>query len=311
MRRFEIKGEYVDKIPVYGWDEVDNPKGVVQFIHGFNEHHERFIDLAKVFNEQGYLVYMNEHYEHGAAKVREISETTFFDGKKPRNKYVDGAKTMFDWIKEQHPNLKHIAYGYSYGAILTRYLVQEKLAKYDAVVLIGAMHFKNLTKVKVARNMAKVLTLTGPESPSKMFDSQLFGGIKKALKAVVPETRHYMEALTRDKQQLKKFMRDESLRRRTSVSTFHMYTQFIIDTDKKSKLKKFDKDTKLLLLSGSHDPVTEMGETTIHLHDIYRNFGVKNVKYKIYFEARHELHSELNKEEIFEDIFSWLDENLR
>ncbi len=47
------------------WDTVKNPVGVVQIIHGMDEHIRRYDRFAKYLNKNGYIVFGNDHRAHG------------------------------------------------------------------------------------------------------------------------------------------------------------------------------------------------------------------------------------------------------
>ena len=47
------------------WDEVKKPIGVVQLIHGMDEHVRRYDRFAKFLNRNGYIVFGDDHRAHG------------------------------------------------------------------------------------------------------------------------------------------------------------------------------------------------------------------------------------------------------
>ena len=65
-------------------------------------------------------------------------------------------------------------------------------------------------------------------------------------------------------------------------------------------------DMPLLLLSGDRDPV---GENEKGVRRVYRRFsdaGCRDITLGFYKGARHELFNEINREEVREDLLSWL-----
>lgn len=47
------------------WDNVKKPIGVVQIIHGMDEHVRRYDRFAKFLNKNGYIVFGDDHRAHG------------------------------------------------------------------------------------------------------------------------------------------------------------------------------------------------------------------------------------------------------
>lgn len=50
------------------WDNVRHPIGVVQIIHGMDEHVDRYDRFAKFMNKNGYIVFGDDHRAHAARR---------------------------------------------------------------------------------------------------------------------------------------------------------------------------------------------------------------------------------------------------
>ncbi|MGE4379116.1 MAG: alpha/beta hydrolase, partial [Candidatus Izemoplasmatales bacterium] len=57
--------------------------------------------------------------------------------------------------------------------------------------------------------------------------------------------------------------------------------------------------------SGGHDALSNYGEQIKILVNKMKTIGYKDVNFKIYPEARHEVLNELNKEEVYQDVLSF------
>ena len=66
----------------------------------------------------------------------------------------------------------------------------------------------------------------------------------------------------------------------------------------------------IYLFSGSDDPVHAEGANIERLVTAYRAAGL-SVEEKIYPEGRHEMLNEINRDEVFADLISWLDRTLQ
>lgn len=58
-----------DTIQAFYWTPLDQPKGIIQVIHGFGEHARRFWHLIDALCEDGYVVYADDHLGHGATGI--------------------------------------------------------------------------------------------------------------------------------------------------------------------------------------------------------------------------------------------------
>lgn len=59
-------------------------------------------------------------------------------------------------------------------------------------------------------------------------------------------------------------------------------------------------------MAGAMDPVGNNGKGIIKLYNMYKSLNIKDVKYKLYKDGRHEMLNEINKEEVMTDIVTWL-----
>ena len=62
----------------------------------------------------------------------------------------------------------------------------------------------------------------------------------------------------------------------------------------------------MLFISGARDPIGAMGEGVKKVADSFRAAGLADIQVMLYPEARHELFNELNRQEVYGDLASWL-----
>ena len=70
----------------------------------------------------------------------------------------------------------------------------------------------------------------------------------------------------------------------------------------------FRPDLPVLLTAGDKDPVGENGEGVKRTAERLDDAGVCTVKLKLYPDCRHEILNELNRDEVYADILSFVDE---
>ena len=83
--------------------------------------------------------------------------------------------------------------------------------------------------------------------------------------------------------------------------------QYIADP---KNLKKMYKTTPIYFFSGDHDPVGQNGKGVRKVAEFFRTAGCTDVTVKLYPEGRHEMLNELNKQEVYQDVLSWLEAKL-
>lgn len=72
-----------------------------------------------------------------------------------------------------------------------------------------------------------------------------------------------------------------------------------------TNLKNMNGSLPMLLMEGACDPVTNYGKAANCLANALRRTGVENVTVYTYPQCRHELHNELNKQEVYDDVLKW------
>ena len=75
-------------------------------------------------------------------------------------------------------------------------------------------------------------------------------------------------------------------------------------------LSAMDRDVPVRLFSGACDPVGQQGASVKTTMRELLDAGVKDVSLKLYEGARHETMNETNREEVWNDLIGWLDDQL-
>jgi alpha-beta hydrolase superfamily lysophospholipase len=74
-----------------------------------------------------------------------------------------------------------------------------------------------------------------------------------------------------------------------------------------ANIKLVPSSLPIYLISGEHDPVGSYTKGVLKVYNDFKKAGLQDVSYRFFTQCRHELLNELNKDEVIEDILSWLD----
>ena len=74
-------------------------------------------------------------------------------------------------------------------------------------------------------------------------------------------------------------------------------------------LDRMDKRLPVLFVAGSDDPVGNYGEGVKTTVKAFEKSGMEHVDLKLYPLCRHEIHNEINRQEIYQDLAGWIKEN--
>ena len=77
--------------------------------------------------------------------------------------------------------------------------------------------------------------------------------------------------------------------------------------NKQEKEAKADKTLPLFFVAGADDPVGNMGKGVKNVVSLYQKHGYQDVEMKLYPGDRHEILNELDKDVVYHDILTWLE----
>ncbi len=286
----------------YLWNDVKNPKGVVQISHGMAEHARRYDNFATFLNRNGYIVYADDHRAHGLTSTKQ--STKGVKGYHKGNIYEDTVKdeiAITAYLKEKY-NLPVIYLGHSYGSMLGQRYIELPNESVGAI-LCGSANMKGglLSIGSAIANMQ--YSLLGGEKPGVMLDKLSFGSYNAKFK----KDKTDFAWLSRDKEQVKKYIFDEQCGYVMSIAFYKFFFQGLKNSYKAANLAGIDKNKPIALFSGALDPVGGAGKLVQKLYDMYKNLGVKDVSIKLYESARHEILNETNNAEVYADFLAAID----
>lgn len=278
--------------------------GNILLLHGMAEHHERYLTFIHALTEEGFDVYAYDHRGHGTDKP--LSELGHIAGKKGATLLVEDARTLCQYIKENGRSDKLAVFGHSMGSLILRCLLQT----YDAFTcaIVSSTTMPPVAVSKTGAFLADTICLfRGAKKPSAILHQAMFGG--KAYTSLC--TRTTFDWLTRDHTIVDKYIDDPYCGFLCTASFYRDLANLSAIASAKTGIAKTRKDFPLLILSGTKDPVGGYGTQIEKLHQLYSSLGFTQAEMKLYPEARHELLNELNADEVYHDILTYLHAKLQ
>lgn len=287
------------ELHVYIWDEVENPIGIVQIVHGMSEYGGRYNLLAEALNKAGYIALADDHRGFGKTALNK-NELGHIEPKNSAKKMVLDERMVQLYAQEHYPDLPYFIFAHSMGSFLIRLFMAEYPT--NGVILCGSglqpTLLLNAAKWVSSRRIKK-----DAARRSGLLNKLAFWGYNRTYS----DTSHF-SWLTRDQAVQKAYEKDPFGGPIVGTSGFfHTLFTVISESQKKSHFKHIPKELPLLLLSGTEDPVGHYGKDIPKLAITLAENGVSDVTYKLYEGARHELVNETCKEVVFSDIIRWLD----
>ena len=290
------------KLHIYNWD-CQNPKAIIQIVQGVNEHGLRYNELGEFLSSKGYLVYTHDTVSQGQSRLE--SEETVYFCKNGLSVLTDAIIHVYNHITEAHKDLPVYAIGHSLGAGLLRYVIGTEAKLYDRVVLNGTA-YQDPKPIQKGIMIGNLIKLFGKKKSSKMFND-IFRETQYKLRDYV-EMDHFIEWLTRDKDYTELNKKDEYLYINLSVAAFVDMFKLFKAINTESHINATHTNTKILLLSGTHDPSTDFSAGTMDLYQKYTDLTQVDISYRLYTEGRHDTFQETNRQDVFKDINYFFEE---
>ena len=281
------------------------PRAVVQIAHGIAEHIDRYRPFMEFLADNGFVVAGNDHLGHGKS-IRVPEEQGFFAEKDGWWRVVDDMDKLHDIMSNEYPELPYVLFGHSMGSFLTRTYLIKHPDKYDGVILSGTGH-QSPALVLGGNAAASVMAkLNGAMGDGAKLDSLAFGTYLNKIEN--PRTK--FDWLSRDTEQVDKYIADPLCGFVGKIGLYRDMMQGIKFITDKKNIAQMNKEKPVYFMSGDGDPVGDYGKGVERAYKAFCDAGLHDVFMRLYPGGRHEMLNETNKEQVYQDILSWLNEKI-
>ena len=295
-----LKSHDETSLIIYEWS-VPNPKAYIHLIHGMSEHAARYDHFAKWLNDKGYFVYSSDLRGHGKT-AGDLSKVGFFAFDKGWDKVVSDLKLIHESYKHKSPTLSHIIMGHSMGSLLVRSLAIDHPKIGDGYILSATSGHPGIKGIG-GEPLAKILGfLTGKKNKSKLLQDITYADFNKRIK----NKKSTKDWLSRDENVVNEYLNDPYCMQIFSNQFFADLAHGVLITNNAERMKKMNKSTPVLLLSGANDPVGLYGKGVEEVFHKMKKANLHDVELKLFKDGRHEMINEINKIEVFEFIDNWI-----
>lgn len=298
---FKFKDSDGIELNVYKWIPKGEKIGVVQISHGMTENVLRYDEFAEYLNDKGFIVYGHDHRGHGlTARTKEdlgyIADNEGFDW------LVRDLYELISNAKQENKGLPIYLFGHSMGSFLSQRFVELHGKDIDGLILSGSNgEPTKLTPFGILISRLEI-KLFGRKHTSKVMDKLSFGNFNKKFK---PNRTPYDWLCSVDSE-VDKYIANEHCGFVCSSSFYYDLLRGLKEIHNEKNFISIPNELPIYILAGDMDPVGFFGKGIINLYEKLKNNGIKDVKYKLYKDKRHEILNEDNKEEVMNDISIWL-----
>ena len=287
---------------VHAWLPETAPRGIIHIAHGMAEHGARFGRLAEALTSAGFAVYANDHRGHGETVTSE-DDLGWFGEDSGWEIVLDDLRVHIEEARKRHPGLPVVLFGQSMGSLLTQDIIWQHPDLVSAAVLVSTSGPPSPLG-KAGRIIARLERVRGGKRcRSAVIDSMTFQSFNKAF----APTRTGFDWLSRDPDEVDKYVADPKCGFVLPVGSWIGLLDNLGVFTSVEAHRKIRQDLPIYVISGDRDPVGENGAGVRALLANYDKAGLTAVSSKLYPDARHELFNETNRDEVTDDLLTWLE----
>ena len=297
-----LSNDGITNIHAIAWEPEGKPVGILQLVHGMVEFVDRYDPVATFLAEKGWLVVGNDHLGHGLS-VTSDEKHGYFTEKDGDLKVVADIHTLRTMTEKENPDVPYFILGHSMGSFLTRQYICLHGEGLKGAVIVGT-GFKPTMVTNLGMTICKTIAKSkGWMHRSDFVNNMGMGGYNKKFGEAGGK-----DWLSRNEENVKKNLAEPLCNFRFTLNGYYNLFHSLNYVCKLENVKKVPKDLPILFLAGSDDPVGDFTKGVNQAYDLMKKAGVKKVDKKFYQDDRHEILLEVDREKVFNDLFTWLTE---
>ncbi len=276
------------------------PVGVVQLSHGMVDHVGRYGALAEFLAENGFVFAGHCHLGHGKSAA-DRDELGYFADKGGAEKVIADVGGMNAVLRERFPGLPIFLFGHSMGSFIARIYAERSPDTVDGLIIHGTGGPNRIIPLGAAL-VRLMMLFRGKKHRSGFMKRLAFIGYNSKF----PKEEGEAAWLTRDNSIARAKADDPYANFTFTLSAYGDLFRFVSDSNSKEWFDGYPVELPVLIISGDMDPVGGFGKGVTRVYDGLKRRGVRDLTLKLYEGARHELFNEINRDEVFSYLASWL-----
>ena len=279
--------------------DCPNPKAVIKFIHGMEEHKERYDDFADFLRNHGYAILISDLRGHGK-NAPLLSHIADKDGDRL---LIEDEKILYACLKKRYPDIPRYLFAHSMGTIIARKLLQENGDLYDKVALSGYPVPQKAASAGIVLSNLTALVKGGKKAHSKMVTSLAMGGFSKAVK----DAKTPLDWLSYNEENVRRYQESDLCGKEFTLGSYETLFRLVRDIASPSLYRNVRTALPILLISGENDPCTGGEEGRRASLGVLKKAGYRNIVTETLPHMRHEILNESGHEMVYQRVLDFFE----
>lgn len=290
--------------PVKGilWDSVQEPRAMVQFVHGMAEHVRRYEEFARYLNNKGIIAGGHDHPGHGMNLGSGMPGDI---GPEGWAGLIRTTGAVHDEFLRRYPHVPHYLLGHSMGSIVVRCLIHLKNPKVRGVILTGTGSSYRADRALGLLTTRLDEVLSGSGNPAR-----LTAKLHNLQYSAQFEANGPFNWLSSDAAQVERYETDPLCGFDFPAAS---YRQLLGGLDWAESLERTGKPLNypVLIAAGAKDPVGHMGRDPRKVYKSYEAIAAQGSSLRLYPGMRHEILNEIHRIKVYEDLVVWMMQQMK
>ena len=273
------------------------PKAIMQICHGMAEHISRYDEFANYLASAGITVCGIDDPGHGRS-VENGGTLGYFADSDGWNHVMRDALTLKNKVADG--KTPFFLYGHSMGSFMSRTIAGKQGNDFAGFIWSGTAGPNPALAVAIPLAKAQIKK-NGARAESPLLNSLSFGAFNGHFKP----NRTEFDWLSRDEQHVDLYVADEKCGFCFTAGGFFDFLTALKELQKDSWYQSVP-DLPILMYSGANDPVGNFGKGVTAVYERLKKSGHDKITFKLFPEGRHEMHNEINRQEVYLLVCDWI-----
>lgn len=274
-------------------------RGILQIAHGMAEHSLVYVNLARYMAEQGFVVAVNDHLGHGKSVSSGGSYGYFGEG--GCHNLVEDMHKLSCLLKEEYPEKPLILMGHSMGSFLARSYCAHYGNELAGAIFMGTCGNPGKAVLSVERAVAeRKIRKLGKKAHDPLFAKL---STERFNRYFAPfQTPN--DWVTSDPEEAKRYTEDPLCGFDLTISAYRDILDLQAEISAQEWFECVPQELNIFLLAGQKDPVGNFGKGVRWVAERLKKTGHR-VRLVLYPEVRHALVTEVNRNEVYQDLLDF------
>jgi alpha-beta hydrolase superfamily lysophospholipase len=206
-------------------------------------------------------------------------------------------------IRKTCPDIPLFLLGHSWGSFIVQSYIENKNYEEIAGCILSGTRGPGGFKVKAGKLFLTLLAFAcGERRGSSLARAAADGPHNRSFRP----NRTFFDWISRDEAEVDVYIDDPYCGNLCSAGFYRDLVKGLCQIHQPDAMAHIWRDLPIYIFCGSADPVGEMGASPTALVNAYRSLGIKDLEFVLYPGARHETLNETNRDEVMNNLLSWI-----